>query len=170
MVEAIQFTSAAECIAHAAAMRAKFYGRKAPIMAKPDAEAPPAKPVYIDGEDACEDDEYVEAAVSYNEHVIEFRRWQLENEISESFPRRQTMAEITREVMADHPRLTLRDIQRPGRAQPMLGIRQLAMHEIRVRRPDISLTQIGRFFGGRDHTCVLHALKVVSKRMNGAEA
>ncbi|MDI6838010.1 MAG: hypothetical protein QMD99_20165, partial [Rhizobiaceae bacterium] len=41
MIEPREFTSAAECIASAAAIRAKFYGRKPPVMVK----KPEPKPV-----------------------------------------------------------------------------------------------------------------------------
>lgn len=51
-----------------------------------------------------------------------------------------------------------------SRCQQVVRARQLLMWEIRKAFPHYSLPQIGRLFGGRDHTTVLHALRAVDAR------
>lgn len=51
-----------------------------------------------------------------------------------------------------------------SRAQPLVQYRQLAMWLAR-RETRASLPVIGRVFGGRDHTTVLHAIKITEKRI-----
>ena len=53
----------------------------------------------------------------------------------------------------------------PERFWPMAHHRQLAMFLCRTML-DASLTQIGRAFGGRDHTTVMHACKEMTKKIN----
>lgn len=48
-----------------------------------------------------------------------------------------------------------------SRMRPIAAARMVAMYEVRCRRPDLSLPQIGKIFGGRDHTTVLHAIRKV---------
>ena len=45
------------------------------------------------------------------------------------------------------------------RKRYICNARQKAMARAYVERPDLSLPQIGRLFGNRDHTTVLHAAK-----------
>lgn len=59
--------------------------------------------------------------------------------------------------------LTRADLTGPSRLRTIVRVRMLAMAVLARRFPDMSLKQIGRHFGGRDHTTVLHALR----KMNG---
>lgn len=45
-----------------------------------------------------------------------------------------------------------------SRASAVVAIRHEAMALVYQKRPDLSLPQIGKFFGGRDHTTILHAV------------
>lgn len=54
-----------------------------------------------------------------------------------------------------------REIVSGSRMRPIAAARMVAMYEVRTRRPDLSLPQIGKLFGGRDHTTVLHAVRKV---------
>ena len=56
----------------------------------------------------------------------------------------------------------LNTIMGPQRRQEVVRVRQLLMWEISEKFP-LSLPQIGRMFGGRDHTTVLHAIRRVEK-------
>ena len=42
--------------------------------------------------------------------------------------------------------------------------RQMLMWEVKQRSPEISLPQIGRLFGGRDHTTILHGIRAHEQR------
>jgi chromosomal replication initiator protein len=56
------------------------------------------------------------------------------------------------------------DLCGPSRKQPLARARQVAMYLCR-ELTDLSLPKIGREFGGRDHTTVLHALDKVKQIM-----
>ncbi len=56
------------------------------------------------------------------------------------------------------------DLLGPSRRQPLARYRQLAMYLCR-EYTDLSLPKIGRAFGGRDHTTVLHAVDKIKKLM-----
>lgn len=46
-----------------------------------------------------------------------------------------------------------------SRSEVIVEIRHEAMALVYSRRPDLSLPQIGKFFGGKDHTTILHAVR-----------
>lgn len=56
------------------------------------------------------------------------------------------------------------------RTDEICVIRHAAFAEVKARRPNWSLTQIGRAFGGRDHTTVLYGLRRHHARMAWVEA
>lgn len=70
--------------------------------------------------------------------------------------------EIIREVVASHFKLNIDDLNSSKRNKNLAVPRQIAMYLCR-ELTDTSLPQIGEFFGGRDHTTVLHAYKKISK-------
>lgn len=47
----------------------------------------------------------------------------------------------------------------PRRHRSLVAVRQKAMADAYVLRPDMSLPQLGKAFGNRDHTTVLHAIQ-----------
>jgi len=65
-------------------------------------------------------------------------------------------------AVAAHFSLKLSDMKSKNRARKIAAPRQLAMYLCR-EYTDESLPQIGRFFGGRDHSTVIHAHKKVEK-------
>lgn len=74
---------------------------------------------------------------------------------------KRTMREIVRDVAAEHE-LTVEDLCGPRRFRRLVIARHQAMREMRDEtRPDgsprYSYPQIGRFFGGRDHTAAYYA-------------
>jgi hypothetical protein len=102
----------------------------------------------------------------YNEHVIAYRRWQLAQERGKEYmpePPKPDVHEIIMAVLADHPGVTLADIKGPRRANRIVLPRQIAMYEVHKQRPDLSYPQIGRLFGGRDHSTCLHAIRKMEK-------
>ena len=73
-------------------------------------------------------------------------------------PHRQPVKEIIAEI-AERYQVPADAITGASRSRWLVPIRHLAMVEVYKRRPDLSLTQIGKAFGGRDHTTVLYALR-----------
>lgn len=75
--------------------------------------------------------------------------------------RKVTIDEIIRKV-ADHYNLRLTDILSPRRARSVARPRQVAMF-LAKKLTSKSLPEIGRRFGGRDHTTVIHAVKKIEE-------
>jgi chromosomal replication initiation ATPase DnaA len=67
-------------------------------------------------------------------------------------------------VVATRRELAVSDLVGPSRRHTVAAARALAMHLARDLTSK-SLDEIGAAFGGRDHTTVMHALKVVSGRL-----
>ena len=75
--------------------------------------------------------------------------------------RKMTIEEIQRQV-AEHYHIRISDMLSPSRARANTRPRQVAMYlakELTTR----SLPEIGRRFGGRDHTTVLHATRKIAQ-------
>ncbi len=72
-----------------------------------------------------------------------------------------TIDEIQRKV-AEHYRLKLPDLLSARRAREVARPRQVAMYLAKKLTPR-SLPEIGRRFGGRDHTTVMHAVKRIEE-------
>jgi len=75
--------------------------------------------------------------------------------------RRVTIEEIQRKC-AEHFNIKLADMQSPRRARQVARPRQVAMY-LAKQLTTRSLPEIGRKFGGRDHTTVMHAVKKVEE-------
>jgi chromosomal replication initiator protein len=60
--------------------------------------------------------------------------------------------------------LTIDDLTGPSRSRVLVTARQIAMYLCRELTDD-ALTEIGRYFGGRDHTTVMHANKKIRQLM-----
>ncbi len=75
--------------------------------------------------------------------------------------RRVTIEDIQRRV-AEHFNIKLADMQSPRRARQVARPRQVAMF-LSKQLTTRSLPEIGRKFGGRDHTTVMHAVKKVEE-------
>lgn len=75
--------------------------------------------------------------------------------------RKVTIDEIIRKV-ADHYNLRLTDLLSPRRARSVARPRQVAMFLSKMLTSK-SLPEIGRRFGGRDHTTVIHAVRKIEE-------
>ena len=75
--------------------------------------------------------------------------------------RRVTIEEIQRRV-ADHFKIRQAEMVSARRARAVARPRQIAMYLAKQLTPR-SLPEIGRRFGGRDHTTVIHAVKQIEK-------
>ena len=77
--------------------------------------------------------------------------------------RRVTIDEIQKKV-AEYYSVRVSDMHSPRRARTVARPRQVAMYLAKQLTPR-SLPEIGRKFGGRDHTTVLHAVKKIEALM-----
>ena len=64
--------------------------------------------------------------------------------------------------MADYYQIRVPALDSPQRTRSVARPRQLAMALVR-ELTSLSLVEIGRGFGGRDHTTVLHATRIIEK-------
>jgi chromosomal replication initiator protein len=72
--------------------------------------------------------------------------------------------EEVQRIVAEHFGITIRDLKSSSRAKPIVGPRQIAMYLAR-KVLEMGYAEIGRAFGNRDHTTVLHAEAKVKDRM-----
>ena len=82
--------------------------------------------------------------------------------------RRVTIEEIQKKV-AEHFNTRLSDMSSPRRARAVARPRQVAMY-LAKQLTSRSLPEIGRKFGGRDHTTVMHAVSRIESLMNSDSA
>jgi chromosomal replication initiator protein len=82
-------------------------------------------------------------------------------DVLRSYERRITIDEIQRKV-AEHFSLQLQDMHSSRRSRNVARPRQIAMYLCKKLTPR-SLPEIGRKFGGRDHTTVMHAVRKVDE-------
>lgn len=75
-----------------------------------------------------------------------------------------TPSEIIRTV-ANHYKLKQTAIKGTRRSKPLVDARHVAMYLLKEEL-SMPLTEIGKWFSGRDHTSVLHAVKKIDKEMS----
>lgn len=83
------------------------------------------------------------------------------SDVLRSYERRITIDEIQRKV-AEHYTLRLQDMHSSRRSRNVARPRQVAMYLCKKLTPR-SLPEIGRKFGGRDHTTVMHAVRKIDE-------
>jgi hypothetical protein len=69
------------------------------------------------------------------------------------------------ELTAEHFNISRSDIISPSRKKKLSRPRQVAMYLAKKSNVKRSLNEIGRYFGGRDHTTILHGVKKVASLM-----
>ena len=77
---------------------------------------------------------------------------------------RQITAKVVIEATADMFGLTIDELCGKSRSRPLVTARQVAMYVLR-EMTDFSYPAIGRAFGDRDHTTVMHAVSKISDLM-----
>jgi chromosomal replication initiator protein len=75
--------------------------------------------------------------------------------------RRVTVEEIQKKV-AEHYNIRISDMHSPRRARPVARPRQVAMY-LAKQLTEHSLPEIGRKFGGRDHTTIIHGVRRIEE-------
>lgn len=68
-------------------------------------------------------------------------------------------------LVADHYKVRLPDMKSKTRTKPLVTARQVAMFLVK-KHLDKSLVDIGRSFGGKDHTTVMNALRRIEDQLN----
>jgi chromosomal replication initiator protein len=78
-----------------------------------------------------------------------------------AYDRRVTIEEIKKKV-AENYALKVQDLESPNRSRSIVRPRQIAMYLARLLTPR-SYPEIGRRFGNRDHTTVMHAVETIQR-------
>ena len=104
------------------------------------------------------------AAIQERPITLQLARDVLGEPTSRSHQSQITLQQII-DLVTDYYNVKLSDIQSRRRQQSIAGPRQICMYLAR-RHTRFSLEEIGGYFGGRDHTTVMHAIKVVDNRLN----
>lgn len=68
-------------------------------------------------------------------------------------------------LVSDHYKVRLPDLKSKTRTKPLVVARQVAMFLVK-KHLDKSLVDIGRSFGGKDHTTVMNALRRIEDQLN----
>lgn len=77
-------------------------------------------------------------------------------------------AEDIKEVVSQYFNITAQDMETKKRSQDISTPRQIAIYLIRTLT-DYSLPMIGRFFGGRDHSTIIHSYEKIKKELELSE-
>lgn len=83
--------------------------------------------------------------------------------------KRLTSARKISEVVAEFYNISIEDLVKQSRKKEFVKPRQIAMYIIR-KELDSSFPSIGDFFGGRDHTTVMHAVEKIQDQLNLKES
>lgn len=67
-------------------------------------------------------------------------------------------------LVADHFKIRITDLKAKSRVQPLVTARQICMY-LTKKHCDKSLVEIGRAFGGKDHSTVINALRRVDSQL-----
>ncbi|BAF58182.1 ATPase [Pelotomaculum thermopropionicum SI] len=78
---------------------------------------------------------------------------------------RQITVELIQEVVAGYYNIRVEDFKSKNRSRAVAFPRQVAMYLAR-ELTDLSLPKIGEYFGGRDHTTVIHAYEKINNELN----
>jgi chromosomal replication initiator protein len=76
----------------------------------------------------------------------------------------EVSVQLILDEVADYFSLTVEDLCSPSRSRQLVTARQIAMYLTR-ELTELSLPRIGKAFGGRDHTTVMHAKSKIAGLM-----
>lgn len=167
MIAAREFTTAAEIFANAKAVRAKFFGVRpmpkqvvepTPVakVTKPVKPKPRVMPMWT------------KQPMLFDEHIIAYRvKLAVQSlvdcgDMTPETESRRTVHDIVCDVLKAYPDVSLNDIKGPRRGRHIIAARMEAVYAVRMLRPDMSYPAIGRWFGGRDHSTILHSVRKIA--------
>lgn len=136
-VTAVTYSSTAEMMAAYAACRTRIMGAKMPIQSLPPSVTAYSRPLW----------QSIDTA--FNDHVTTWRR----HLASQGAP----VAKFMREWCASRG-ISLQEMVGPSQFRKIALPRHMLVYEIR-QRFNTPLPQLGRIFGGRDHTTILNSLR-----------
>jgi chromosomal replication initiator protein len=70
--------------------------------------------------------------------------------------------DLIQQIVADYFNIKIQELSSRKRPENIAKARQIAMYITR-QLTDYSLVQIGQYFGGKDHTTVMHAIDKIEK-------
>ena len=76
--------------------------------------------------------------------------------------------DLIQQIVAEYFNIKVQDLSSRKRPENIANARQIAMYITR-NLTDYSLVQIGQYFGGKDHTTVIHAIKKVEQNIKTDE-
>lgn len=163
MIQVINYTSGRDIILGAAEVRRRLWANHSVAKKRSSVTEPPEpKPLWMT------------EATLFEEHVIAYkvacvlREMKDRGEINE--PDTKTPIRlIVMGVLERHPGITVAELKGVNRSRKTVEARHEAMYEVKMQRPDMSFPAVGRWFGNRDHTTVLHAFNKI-KAMKEAES
>ena len=77
---------------------------------------------------------------------------------------RPSVRQIEAQVLTQYPGITAEMVRGGRRTRDLIPARQHVLYEVHRQRRDLSYPAIGRLFGGRDHTTILHSVRMHKKR------
>lgn len=103
--------------------------------------------------------------IQFDAHVVAYRLSQIVSVQLAGSPIKQYIYKRCQEMGMD-----MAKVLGNSRKRPLVEARQLLIWEVKTKvKPSITLPELGRVFGGRDHTTCLHALRrVEAKRARAA--
>lgn len=104
----------------------------------------------------------VQASLSGSEISLELAKAELKRFVPEEGP--AYTVEMIQEVVCSEFKIKIQDLKSASRAKPYSLPRQIAMFLVR-KYTGIPLKDIGNYFGGKDHTTVMHACEKIETQM-----
>lgn len=83
---------------------------------------------------------------------------------SPQWPTRHSQVHAIIQECADKHGIRVQDLKGPRRSKGFIPARHEAMYRLSEEMPNLSLPQIGRILGGRDHSTVIYGIKQHKKR------
>jgi hypothetical protein len=127
---------------------------------KPKPAAEQAKVYYVREYAPAPKPEWKRKPTKFNEHVNAWQAWV----IKQSQPRKQFV--IDRCVVYGY---TYQEIIGTSRKRPLVLARQIIQWELKRAYPDVSLPEIGRMFGGKDHSTITSSLAKINRLIEEGE-
>lgn len=96
--------------------------------------------------------------------TIDVARSTLKDILRREEPEKPIDMDLIQEIVSKHFSLNPKELKSKRRTDAIAWPRQIAMYLARILT-DLSTTEIGEFYGGKDHTTVLHACEKVKLKM-----